>query len=301
MGRRVVCGLACILLFSGFWPVKSPVEALLERDAHDSGKEGEQAAQKLRDLRHDPAVNSELKRIAATAKKDTLLRRAAIMHLLRDTTAVPLMINLLDESNDTVRCAATLVLHSVFGSPVYEYCHPSDAAEKKSKVVARYKEWWKEHHADYVSSIGRIRKTAKTSPPTWKPITPADIPKTFREFAKGYASTASKPFQQIIRLGPAAHPELKRIARDTSVYKFEMAYLMLGAIGDTAILPFMFDSLEWSRTTKDAARVDHMIVQGLNWLLRQGAYLSPRDPKREEYISRYQKWWTVNKRLFSPP
>ena len=202
------------------------------------------------------------------------------------------MMTLLDDPSDTIRSSATAVLSSIFCAKGFEFYNSGES--KGPDVIRAYKLWWKEHEGDFLDALVKERnKVEDTFPIDFSKDTSKDVPRLFREYTVGRISnTNMESFRRMVYLGSRAIPELKRIARDTSIHRHTEAFIILGHIGDTSIVPFMCESFDWAETIKKETitygNVRHGIVHGLDRLLKLGSY-NPGDPNEEQIVQIYKK------------
>ena len=282
-------------IFSTLWSCgrpKSDVELLLEMASKSSDGRNEEAYTKLNRL--GAWAVPEFLRIASDASYSESIRSLAVMRLSTEPSAVPTLVALLDDSSDTIRAMASFILHGCIGLGFY-----NPGSDQAPKYISRYKKWWGKNSDSYLEELKKIHRKAKlqggfdTSYIDFSQDFEKDVAPLFHEFAGGrFSTTDMEPFLRLKHLGPRAIPQLKKLAMDTSITYHSRAFIMLGHIGDTSIIPFMCDSLKWVELLKsesiDYENTRSGISHGLDKLLKLGSF-NPGDPNKEEVVDRYKR------------
>lgn len=120
-----------------------------------------------------------------------------------------------------------------------------------------------------------------------------EVETLFRKMVSKRSLSGKDPiFRQIIDMGPAAAPDLHRIAKNKEIQWHYIAYVMLGKMKDRPSIPFLFEAFN-----SDDREIQKHAVWGLDCLLRLGRY-NDGDDDAEEIKSRYRKWWEKHKHEF---
>ena len=115
--------------------------------------------------------------------------------------------------------------------------------------------------------------------------------------SKSQMSSNDDDYKRLVGRGVVALPELKRIAVDKSIKMHQIAFTIIGDIGDRSAIPFLMKNIdatgEWNQTH---------VVWGLNALLNLGSFQeNDTAEKKSEIVSKYKDWYRKAEAEFQGP